>query len=389
MPADRRKLAKYLLLSQSLGLDGTNALRAGMHVLAPPPDDAWLSAALPTMPLSLYARPEIGGTRITYQWLKQLKQHECLYRFRFTADELYNLCGALDIPQPFKTQNRSIFSNIEALCILLARLRTANDEFELSMQFDRSQSAISKVVNALVQYLDERWAHLLDFDTDGVLAPQRMQEYADAVHGAGAPLDSVWAFLDCTIRHICRPFLHQRVAYNGYKKIHALKYQALNLPNGLIGHLYGPMEGRRNDNALLAESDLLGKCELHARKPNTDNNTPPAARYFQVFGDPAYGVSPLILSPFAGPGERTRAELAWNECMAAVRIEVEHGFAGVLAKWPFLNAWWKHRIYSSPIGRYYRVGALLTNALNCLRPNQTSQFFQCQPPPLEEYFHDR
>ncbi|KAJ6600829.1 hypothetical protein B0H10DRAFT_1887659, partial [Mycena sp. CBHHK59/15] len=41
--------------------------------------------------------------------------------------------------------------------------------------------------------------------------------------------------------------------------------------------------------------------------------------------------------------------------MSAVRIEVEHGFGIVANLWPFLNAGWKMQLYSSPVGRYYRV----------------------------------
>lgn len=45
--------------------------------------------------------------------------------------------------------------------------------------------------------------------------------------------------------------------------MHALKFQAVMLLNGLIGHLYRPVEGRRNDNALLKESQLLERlCEF-------------------------------------------------------------------------------------------------------------------------------
>ncbi|KAF7292133.1 DDE Tnp4 domain-containing protein [Mycena indigotica] len=232
------------------------------------------------------------------------------------------------------------------------------------MQYGQAQSAISEVINELCLYLDNRWAHLLDFDVDGVLAPARMEEYATAIFDAGAPLNTVWGFIDCTIRPTCRPHHLQRTVYNGYEKVYALKYQAIMLPNGLIGHLYGPIEGRHNDNALLAAPT-------------------PASRYFQIFGDPAYGLSPLMISPFSGPGEHTREEAACNEAMAAVRIEVEHGFGIVVTKWPFLNGWWKQRVFSSPVGRYYCVGVLLTNALNCLSPNQTSQYFACEPPSVE------
>ena len=34
---------------------------------------------------------------------------------------------------------------------------------------------------------------------------------------------------------------HQRIMYYGHKRVRALKFQSLALPNGLIGNLYGPI----------------------------------------------------------------------------------------------------------------------------------------------------
>ncbi|KAJ6628627.1 hypothetical protein B0H10DRAFT_1722562, partial [Mycena sp. CBHHK59/15] len=147
----------------------------------------------------------------------------------------------------------------------------------------------------------------------------------------------------------------------------------------------------------LTESQLLEKCAQHALLPGADKNTPIQQRYFQIFWDPAYGVSPVMLSPFSGLGERTEDKVAWNMAMAvawnaamvAVYIEVEHGFGDItfINTWPFLNAWWKLCLYSLPVGRYYHVAVLLSNTLNCICPNQSAQYFDCEPPILEAYFH--
>ena len=59
------------------------------------------------------------------------------------------------------------------------------------------------------------------------------------------------------MRAIARPETNQRTVYNGHKNVHALKFQAIALPNGLIGNLYGPVEGCRHDAAMLRESQLL------------------------------------------------------------------------------------------------------------------------------------
>lgn len=298
------------------------------------------------------------------------------------------MAEALEIPEYIVTPSQYAFDNIEALALTLARFRTAGDQYEMSTTYCRSQSAISEIVNYVVTFIDSQWSHLLDFDHTNLLSPHNLETYAAAIHGAGAPLTGVWGFIDCTIRRIARPSQWQRVAYSGHKKYHALKFQAIMLPNGLFGHLFGPEPGRHNDNHLLNKSNLLETCAEFAVRDGTDENTAPEERFLQIFGDPAYGVSNQIISPFAGAGQRTEAELEWNAAMASVRIEVEHGFGVVGNNWPFLNAGWKMHLNSSPVGRYYRAGVLLSNALTCLNENQISRYFNCQPPDIFAYFHD-
>ena len=62
-------------------------------------------------------------------------------------------------------------------------------------------------------------------------------------------------------------------------------------PNGLIAHMFGPIEGRRHDAFMLAESHLTEKLE----RLNQQNG-----KHYIVYGDPAYGVNKNILSPLKG-----------------------------------------------------------------------------------------
>ena len=72
-------------------------------------------------------------------------------------------------------------------------------------------------------------------------AIQCLQEFANAIHKRGAPLTNCWGFIDGTVRPMSRPGQHQRVVYNGHKRVHALKFQSVVAPNGLIANLYGPV----------------------------------------------------------------------------------------------------------------------------------------------------
>jgi hypothetical protein len=45
--------------------------------------------------------------------------------------------------------------------------------------------------------------------------------------------------------------------YNGWKKHHGLKYQSIDLPNGMNFHIYGPASLRYNDLTTLGKSNIL------------------------------------------------------------------------------------------------------------------------------------
>ena len=77
-----------------------------------------------------------------------------------------------------------------------------------------------------------RWNH-------GILNTLLIATYVDAVHSKGAALDNCFGFIDGTMRPIIRPMSNHRVVYNGHKRVHALQFQAVTLPNGLIANIYG------------------------------------------------------------------------------------------------------------------------------------------------------
>ena len=65
--------------------------------------------------------------------------------------------------------------------------------------------------------------------------------YAYAVADRGTALSNCFGFVDGTVRPICRPGKDQKVVYNGHKRVHALKFQSVSLPNGLVAQLCGPV----------------------------------------------------------------------------------------------------------------------------------------------------
>ena len=183
--------------------------------------------------------------------------------------------------------------------------------------------------------------------------------------------------MDGTVRPICRPGEHQKIVYNGHKRVHALKFQSVVAPNGLIAHLFGPMEGRRHDCALLNASGLLQQLQNFSH----DLQGHPLC----IYGDPAYPIRAHLISPFQGAG-LTDDQKAFNKAMSACRISVEWVFNDITNYFKFMDFKKNLKIGLSPIGKMYIVCALLHNARSCMYPNLTSKYFEVLPPDVEEYF---
>ena len=77
---------------------------------------------------------------------------------------------------------------------------------------------------------------------------------------------------------------------------------------------------------------------------------------------------------------------SFNESMSKVRSSVEWIFGDIINHFKFLDFKKDLKLDLSRIGKMYIVCALLRNALTCLYGNTTSEFFQLDPPSLEDYF---
>ncbi|XP_072172794.1 uncharacterized protein [Diadema setosum] len=189
----------------------------------------------------------------------------------------------------------------------------------------------------LVQTLDQPW-----------LSPENLRQYADAVKEKGAALPNCWGFVDGTVRPICRPNVNQRVAYNGHKRVHALKLQSVVAPNGLIANLFGPIEGRRHDSYMLRESGLLAGLERHSYDPE--------GNVLSIYGDPAYPLRRHLQSPFKG--NVTEDQAAYNHTMSKVRVSVEWVFGDIINMFKFVDFEKNQKIGLSAYGKWYIVSGL-------------------------------
>ncbi|XP_030842389.1 uncharacterized protein LOC115924448 [Strongylocentrotus purpuratus] len=266
---------------------------------------------------------------------------------------------------------------LEALCLGLQRYAYPCRYGDLVKDYRRPVPQLCLAFNWVTNFIFDAHKHRLTTLEQHWLAPQQLRIYADVIHQKGAPLNNCWGFIDGTVRPICRPGEHQRVAYNGHKRVHSLKYQSVTSPNGMIANLYGPVEGRRHDAYLLRESGLL--TMLEGGSHDAEGNL------LCIYGDPAYPVRPQLQAPFP-TANITPEQAAFNRAMSKVRITVEWSFGDVINFFKYTDFKKSQKILLSSCAKMYMVSAILTNAHTCIYGNNTSSYFELQPPSLDEYF---
>ena len=235
--------------------------------------------------------------------------------------------------------------------------------------FGRSVPELCMLNNEVLDWIYDVHGFRLTSWNQPFLSPVALQEYCEAISRAGCPLENCFGFIDGTVRPICRPGENQRVCYNGHKRVHALKFQAVAIPNGLIANLYGPIEGRTHDSGMLKDSNLLDVLERQAVNARGD--------ILCVYGDPAYPLRPQLMAPFR-IGEVpvfTQDMQAFNEAMSSVRVSVEWLFADISNYFKFIDFKKNLKIGLSAVGKFYIVSALFRNILTCLYGNLTSIHF--------------
>ena len=194
------------------------------------------------------------------------------------------------------------------------------------------------------------------------LSRPHLQTFTEIIKEKGAALQNCWGFIDGTVRPISRPGRNQRVMYNGHKKVHSIKFQSIAAPNGLIANLYGPVEGKRHDSAMLAKSQVLNQLQRFSFNPHGD--------ILCVYGDPAYPLRPQLQCPFRG-ARLTNIQNAWNKSMSQVRVSVEWLFGDVVNYFKFLDFKKKIKICLSALGKMYITYALMRNTRACLYGSTT------------------
>ena len=159
--------------------------------------------------------------------LDSLENDECVSEFQFENKDVYILGKTVEIPESIICYNGAKVDGIESLCVFLKR-------FGYPCRYSDMISRFERPVPVCLNFAYDRWGHLLKTMNQQWLAPVNLQLFVDTIHAIGSPLDNCWGFIDGTVRPICRPRKDHHILYNGHKKVHAIKFQSVVAPNGLI-----------------------------------------------------------------------------------------------------------------------------------------------------------
>ena len=127
----------------------------------------------------------------------------------------------------------------------------------------------------------------------------------------------------------------------------------------------------------MADSGLLNDLQQYAFSPT--------GRAMCPYGDPAYPLSVHLQAPFRSV-VLTPAMQAFNSSKSTLRESVECLFGDIVNYFKFMDFNKNLNIGLSSVGKMYIVSALLRNAHTCFNGNQTSDFFNLDPPALQDYF---
>ena len=135
--------------------------------------------------------------------------------------------------------------------------------------------------------------HLLLSAVPQAYMASRFYAFNKAFSDKGGAIDKCIGFIDGTVVGVAHPkeYMRQLVVYNGHKRKHALKCQAVNTPDGMILHAYGSVEGRRHDLYLYHCSGMDFNLEQILQIDGVQ---------YMVYGDLGYNCRVFMEVPFQG-----------------------------------------------------------------------------------------
>ena len=319
----------------------------------------------------------------------------CSERFRFQSfDALRRLLRAFQFPLgDIRLKHRYKSTAEEIILISLTRLSFPYRWSDIYERFPgRKYWFLSSAFQWFLDFMIDNWAYLLVNNLrwwyprfadscNSIRLKLQNLNHEDWRLFFGEDQFDVFAFIDDTMHATCRPGGNedegpaaprvptdvQEAWYNGWKKLHGMKWQTIIIACGMDIHVFGPLSARSNDLTALGKScieDLLRA--LFEEMGNL---------FYLLFGDSAFVPCDVMATNETYPGRG----------MCSVREPIEWSYKDVKTLWKYCD--YKHvlKIYKQPVAKIFFVCMLLRNALVALHGCQTTGYFEMLPPSVEEW----
>lgn len=346
-----------------------------------------------TLPMSIFTAVWRGGKNNSIDTFEG-GDDDVRSSFGYNRFQLHRVFNALQAPDLIKIQGKKtgVVTAEFAFLVWLYRMKSRDTLMYMQSKFALEWSRLLKISQAF-----QSWCFgMHSFRVTNALhfwAPRMRQ-----LNGTFAALRSpptgtyatAWCCIDATLAPLSMPSPLMFIAaredgnieaeiidaeerfYCVYKHVHALKFQALALPNGMFADVSGVVLGRRHDAALYDLSNMDER--LHQMHVMAGEPVP-----FIALADSAYATTEYIKRCRGGNGEEA--------CLlAALRSSVEHVFCKVFTMFPSLKLRYQNKIFArSRIIEKMIVCCLFANINSCLEGHQVQLYFDCPPPNFDEY----
>jgi len=318
-----------------------------------------------------------------------------------SKSEIRKLFTGFQFPERMSSSCRRSFTGEEVFLFGLYRLGNAGkyNRRDIRDHFGFTHDSIcSDCFRLFVDHMTEHWGYLLTNNV-GFWTPYFAQ-FAEAIRlmvwEKGCYFEpgtfAIFGFIDNTMNATCRPKggpsrdgvnaprndpQIQEAWYNGWKKLHGMKWQTVDLPNGMTYHAWGAISVRHNDLYSLRHStinDLIADEQLHH-----------LLQYY-IYGDSAYmTLDTTHIRARHNYDPNTVRENLENKALSSCREVIEWDYGDMGNFFPFLKMENVLKLSSMPVKKIYLTAMILRNSLNCFRPNQTSQYFNLPPPSFDAW----
>jgi DDE superfamily endonuclease len=326
------------------------------------------------------------------------------FRFRSSA-QLFRLYNALRIPEKIVMPSRHTCTGEELFLVGLMRISSVARLEDIEHIFHRNYTWLSQVFSFFVTWIESRHGYRLYNNLDFWLP--HFDRFSEAIRVKAVALSAgqlnfvpggfrVAMVTDCCNQIISRPGCGpahdgadaprgdpagwlQRVFYNGWLAACGMKYGTVESPCGLTVFASSGESSRHSDLTWLANSDINNKLE----RLQADSGIAPD-NLFKMYGDSIFPWMSCLLSRYRGE-DITEIERLENEVMSSCREHVEWHYGEIKMLFPFVDYPNKQQLLKTPVRETFVTTMILRNCYVCLNENKTAKYFNCIPPPLEDW----